>query len=98
MSVDLRFEEHPLGSRGIDTARLEVEECLSRYAVYTTRVTTFDRVRRDFEDGASFYFRTVSEKDIGLIDTELHSLASHRHLPYSIEFDSGTISRKSEDL
>ncbi len=66
--------------------------------MYSTGVTTFDRVGRDFEDRTSLYFRAVSEKDIGLIDTEFHSPASHRDLPDSIEFDRGIISRKSENL
>jgi hypothetical protein len=64
----------------------------------TTGVPSFDRVCGDFEDRTSFYFCTISEKDIGLVDTEPHSLASHSNLSDSIEFDHRIIGSESEDL
>ena len=98
MSVDLSFEKHTLGSRSIHPVGLEIKECLSRYSVYPTGVSTFDRVRRDFEHGSTLHSGIRPEKDIGLIDTELHTLASHSYLPDTIEFDRRAIRSKSEDL
>jgi hypothetical protein len=69
MSTDLAIEKELFGSGMRESARLEVEEIISTDPMDLARVSTFDIVGGDLEDRESTHLCSLSDKDIGLVDT-----------------------------
>lgn len=70
MTLDLTRDEE-LGSTRLRYAMtLEIEERLDRDLMDTTTMSTSDTICLDFEHWSATHTRSVSEKDIRLIDTE----------------------------